>query len=59
VSDSGSRAMPWDHWAAEGATAVEYAIVASLIAAVIIVVVRTIGLWLPGGFQEVINFLTP
>jgi Flp pilus assembly pilin Flp len=40
-----------------GATAVEYAIMLTFIAAVIIGVVATLGLALPGGFQQVIDGL--
>jgi pilus assembly protein Flp/PilA len=40
-----------------GATAVEYGLLVALIAAVIIGVVVTLGLKLPGGFQTVINNL--
>jgi Flp pilus assembly pilin Flp len=59
VTNNGDRTVVRVFQRAEGATAVEYAIIVSLIAAVIVVTVRTIGLWLPGGFQSVINALTP
>jgi len=41
----------------DGATAVEYAVLASLIAAVIVATVMAIGQLLPGGFQTVIDAL--
>lgn len=43
--------------AESGATAVEYAIMLTFIAAVIIGVVAALGLALPGGFQQVIDGL--
>jgi Flp pilus assembly pilin Flp len=41
----------------EGATAVEYAILASLIAAVIVAIVLALGLQLPPIFQSVVDGL--
>lgn len=38
-----------------GATAVEYGLLVALVAGVIVGVVTTLGLALPGGFQDVID----
>jgi pilus assembly protein Flp/PilA len=60
VTHRGGPGLPQHHAVAlreRGATAVEYVILASLIAAVIALVVGTLGLTLDGFFQGVVNGL--